>query len=188
MTVQSIHARTRLAMAAAAVLMGALCATSSAQAGGSLAIDMVTIDHAGNAADPANSPSIAGIGAVGYNYRIGTYEVTNAQYATFLNAVAASDTYGLYNTQMALDPRLGGIVRGGTDGQFSYTAKAGYENAPVTYVSFWDSARFVNWLNNGQGGAGTTETGAYTLNGVANPQAQVTRNANATYYLPSISE
>ena len=41
-------------------------------------------------------------GAVGYAYSIGTYEVTNAQYAEFLNAKAASDPLGLYNTSMGI--------------------------------------------------------------------------------------
>jgi len=39
--------------------------------------------------------------AVGYAYRIGKYEVTVGQYTAFLNAVAATDTFGLYNPNMA---------------------------------------------------------------------------------------
>ena len=35
-----------------------------------------------------------------YAYNIGTYEVTTGQYVAFLNAVAATDTYGLYNINM----------------------------------------------------------------------------------------
>jgi sulfatase modifying factor 1 len=55
-------------------------------------------------------------GAVRYNYNIGTYDVTNAQYAEFLNAKAAVvDPFGLYNTNMG-DPtpnKFGGITRSG---------------------------------------------------------------------------
>ena len=36
-----------------------------------------------------------------YTYRIAKYEVTNAQYAEFLNAKAATDPLGLYNPNMA---------------------------------------------------------------------------------------
>ena len=36
-------------------------------------------------------------------YRIARYEVTNEQYGAFLNAVAATDTYGLYHTSMAAE-------------------------------------------------------------------------------------
>lgn len=42
-----------------------------------------------------------------------------------------------------------------------------FVNRPVNYVSFWNGNRFANWLSNGQStgaqGAGTTETGTYTL-------------------------
>jgi formylglycine-generating enzyme required for sulfatase activity len=55
--------------------VGFLIASASA----SVTIDWVTVGNAGNAAD-AN-----GYGAVSYNYRIGKYEVTNAQYGEFLN-------------------------------------------------------------------------------------------------------
>jgi hypothetical protein len=35
-------------------------------------------------------------------------------------------------------------------------------NRPITYVSWFDAARFANWMTNGQG-SGSTETGAYDL-------------------------
>jgi len=59
-------------------------------------------------------------------------------------------------------------------------------------VSWYDSIRFANWLNNGQG-TGATETGAYTL-GPLNPDGTpvngdiITRNAGATWFLTSESE
>ena len=47
---------------------------------------------------------LTGLGAVGYAYQIGEYDVTTAQYCQFLNAVATtSDPYGLYNPSMATD-------------------------------------------------------------------------------------
>ena len=49
----------------------------------------------------------SGYGAVAYNYAIGTYDVTVAQYVQFLNAVATTgDPYGLYN------PLMGGATSG----------------------------------------------------------------------------
>ena len=45
--------------------------------------------------------------------------------------------------------------------------------------------RFVNWLNNGEG-TGSTETGAYALNGSS--PSSVERDPNATYFLPSENE
>ena len=67
----------------------------------------------GNPGNPADART--GYGAVGYSYRIGKYEVTNSQYAEFLNAVAATDTYNLYSDRMTIDTR-GGIVRNGLPG------------------------------------------------------------------------
>ena len=46
-----------------------------------------------------------------YAYYISKYEVTNAQYAEFLNAKAASDPLGLYNASMGSDATFGGITR-----------------------------------------------------------------------------
>ncbi len=109
--------------------------------------------------------------------------MTNNQYVAFLNAVAKTDTHSLYNTNMMISQH-GGIERSGIDGHFSYAVKAGMGNKPVNFVSFWDSARFANWLTNGQPTglqiAGTTETGVYNLGGVTNPDnTTVTRNAIA---------
>ena len=47
--------------------------------------------------DPGNAPDTTGWGAVPYTYRIGQFDVTSAQYAAFLNAVAKTDVYGLYS-------------------------------------------------------------------------------------------
>jgi sulfatase modifying factor 1 len=53
-------------------LLTALALAASAHA--AVIIEYVTVGDAGNAADTT------GYGAVAYEYRIGTYEVTNAQY------------------------------------------------------------------------------------------------------------
>lgn len=47
--------------------------------------------------DPGNAPDTTGYGGIPYVNQMGTYDVTAAQYTTFLNAVAATDTYNLYN-------------------------------------------------------------------------------------------
>jgi formylglycine-generating enzyme len=144
------------------LLAAGLLAASSASA--MINIDTVLVGNAGNSNDTANP-----YGGVGYNYHIGTYEVTNSQYTAFLNATAATDTHGLYNSSMNSDSTHGGITQSGTSGSFSYSVKSGFENKPVNYVSFWDAARFSNWLTNGGGSGGDTETGMYNLNGTTNP-------------------
>ena len=60
----------------------------------------VPVGNPGNAADPATGSLY---GDVNYEYSIGQYEITIGQYTEFLNAVAASDPYGLYNSSMASD-------------------------------------------------------------------------------------
>jgi sulfatase modifying factor 1 len=111
--------------------------------------------------NPGNPPDTTGSGSVTYVFSIGKYEITNSQYAAFLNAKARpSDPRLLYNPGMA--GPIGGIIRSGTNGAYSYTVVPGRENNPVNYVSFWDACRFANWLHNGQAD-GDTETGAYTF-------------------------
>jgi formylglycine-generating enzyme required for sulfatase activity len=153
-------------------------------------IDTVPIGKPGNANDPATGNAYGG---VAYSYNIGKYDVTVGQYTAFLNAVAATDTYGLYNPAMTAELNIAGISRSGVSDSYSYSV-IGSANHPITYVSWGDAARFSNWLNNGQPsgieGPGTTETGAYTLNGATSnvALAAITRNAGAKWFIPSESE
>jgi len=136
-------------------------------------------------------------GRVDYAYNIGKYEVTAGQYTEFLNAVAQIDTYELYNITMDRDylPEFAGcnIKRIGAPGNYSYTVASEWANRPVTHVSFWDACRFANWLHNGQPtglqGVGTTETGAYTLNGYNGDDGRaIQRNANWQWAITSEDE
>ena len=147
-----------------------------------ITIPTVPVGNPGNAADPATGGLY---GSVSYTYNIGTTEVTNAQYAAFLNAKAASDPFGLYNTNMA--GTLGGITRSGSAGSYTYATVSGRANNPVNYVSFWDATRFANWLNNGQG-SGDTETGAYTLTSGGIGANSITRNAGWQWAVTSEDE
>ena len=140
-------------------------------------IEWIGVGNPGNAADPTT-----GYGKVDYSYQIGKYEVTNAQYAEFLNAKAGTDTYSLYNTNMSSY----GITQSGSDGSYSYTVTSSLANHPVVYVSWFDCARFTNWLGNGQG-SGSTETGAYTLIS-GQGSGIVAVNPGAAVHLPSENE
>ncbi|WP_081722105.1 formylglycine-generating enzyme family protein [Geminisphaera colitermitum] len=127
--------------------------TAFAATPGSQLITMptVTVGDIGNVADST------GFGSVSYEYQIGKYEVTNGQYAAFLNAVdsTGANTYNLYNSNMS-SSSYGGITWNGT----SYVVKAGFDLKPMNYVSFYDAARFTNWLTTGD-----TENGLYTFDG-----------------------
>jgi formylglycine-generating enzyme len=154
--------------AASALITSASAATTT--------MEWVTVGNPGNAADPTT-----GYGAVSYAYNIGKYEVTNAQYVEFLNAKGQSNSNGIYNAEMVFY----GITQSGTSGSFTYTVTGELANKPVVYVSWYDAARFANWLLNGKG-SGNMEDGAYTLNGATSGIIPV--NSLAQIYLPSEDE
>ena len=79
-------------------------------------IDFVNIGNAGNAADPYTGGNY---GDVGYNYRIGKYEVTANQWRTINTAAGIGDS-GSWNN-----------------------------NQPVASISWYDAAQFCNYLTSG---------------------------------------
>jgi formylglycine-generating enzyme len=165
---------------------------------GLTSVEMVVVGNAGNA------PDSTGCGAVPYTYQMGKYDVTVGQYCEFLNAVAKTDTYGLYNINMTSASGFGvptfGISQNGSLGNFTYSVTGSYAqsvNCPIFNVTWGSAARFCNWLHNGQPSfpagipgevSGSTETGAYTLNGDTTDLLTETRNTGATYFIPSEDE
>ncbi len=138
--------------------------------------------------DPGNPDDLFGFGGVLYEYDIGRYEVTNAEYVDFLNAVGASDSIGLYDPNMGTDIR-GGITRSGSFGSYTYAARPNMGNKPVNYVSLYDCMRFVNWLDNGLPSGSidptTTEDGSYDMSGVG---SIIGRKPSGTWFVPTIDE
>lgn len=183
-------------MAVAAMVLACVCVTQG------VTINTVPVGNPGNTGELSGAGA-GGFGpdricgAVGYTYNIGKYEVTATEYTEFLNKVAGVDTYGLYNTGMSNISYGSRITRsgGGTVGNpYTYSVAAVFADRPVNFVSWGDSARFANWLHNGQPtgeqNLSTTEDGSYYLNG-ATTDAQliaVTRKANARYVIPSEDE
>lgn len=152
--------------------------------------NFVDVGDAGNTADDRgiNDMHGLGMGAVAYEYKMNKYEVTNAEYCDFLNAIAGDDTYSMYEEIATSggfsgyghgDGIRGGIRRRGTPGNYYYEVIANFANKPAGYLSWHRAARYCNWLHNGKPVgpqiAATTEQGAYTLDGEVN--SQVTRNS-----------
>jgi hypothetical protein len=104
-------------------------------------IDFVTIGNPGNGTDPATGNLY---GAVGYNYRIGKYEVTNAQWNAFTAAAGAPT---------------------GNDGGYGDSAYFTGAQQPTNEVSWYEAAQFCNYLTSGD-----KSKGVYQFSGTnANP-------------------
>src|SRR5690606_1941185 len=123
----------------AAAFLGVTRASVTAQ----IAVKTVFVGHPGNPVDTN------GRGSVSYTFEIGRFETTIEEYTAFLNAVAKDDPHGLYNANMADDGNVAGIQRTGSPGSYVYSVM-GNGQRPITYVSWFDAARFANWLHNGQ--------------------------------------
>lgn len=184
----------KLALTSIALIVSA----TSVYATATINYELVTV------ANPGNQNDKTGFGAVDHIYQIGKYEVTIGQYTTFLNAVAKeSDPYMLWSKSM-MSPNTQGISRSGSAGNYSYTVMqtsstgVSSQNMPITGVSWYNAARFANWMANGQPvgveDSTTTENGAYNLNGMISggAVAKNTLNPNTgavpTFYIPLENE
>lgn len=175
--------------------------------------DWATVGDPNNAADTlvmtkgVTADGTTGYGSVGYTYDIAKTHVTNTQYTEFLNAVdpdgseahpILGNRNGIFNPNMSsmeIDAaHTGGIdvdlATPGIDGS-RYSVKSGQENYPATWINWASSARFVNWLHNGQG-TGDTENGVYDMSLLSGPFASPAtfppRQAGATVFIPSEDE
>lgn len=150
----------------------------------------------GNPGNPGETHHNEMFGAVDYAYEIAKYEITAGQYTEFLNAVAATDTYRLYNTNMWTHAEGCKIMREGKSGSYVYSVAPDFADRPVNFVGWADAVRFANWLHNGQPTGDqdltTTEDGSYFINGLHEsadgPLEDVVRNPDATWVIPSEDE
>ncbi len=180
---------------AAALLMGVASVSSAKDWLGANNTHFVEVGNAGNSAH-----ADTGFGSVGYQYSIGKYEVTNAQYAKFMNAVG-SNTVNVNGTTVKL---FGGFDASSSYSKFSlieqsadgktFSAASGKENYAVNFISGFGAAMYCNWLTNGASETATMEdllTGAYNF-GKFGASIDIFKeeniNGNGTYRLPSADE
>ncbi len=175
-------------------LLVMLALAGSVQAGEVIDIETLFVGDAGNVGElsgfnvPGGDGPDAIVGGVAYSYSIGKYEVTNSQYAAFLNSAATvGDPHGLYSADMGGGWQgIGGISRSGMGtgaDPWMYATRPNRGNRPVNYVGWYDALRFANWMHNGQD-SGDTEDGAYDMS----LGSHVTRKAGATWALSSEDE
>lgn len=132
-------------------------------------LDFVNIGNAGNAADNT------GYGSVGYNYRMGKYEVSRGMIDAY-NALSAGPSLSMQDMT-------------------SYGGNGA--DKPATGISWNEAARFVNWLNTSSGHsvaykfatAGSNDNIAlWEAGDVGYDSSNPFRNSNAYYFLPSENE
>ena len=148
--------KVRLSICLVVMCMMAAVNFASADVIRGIDINFVTIGNPGNAPDTGGT---IGSGAVGYTYRIGKYEVTNAQWNIFTAAAGAPT---------------------GNDGGYSNSAYYTGAQQPTNNISWYEAAQFCNYLTSGD-----KSKGAYQFSGNnTNPGSFVGVNrtaAEATY-------
>lgn len=156
---------------------------------------LVGVGDINNSANPET-----GFGAVSYEYSIGKFEVTNAQYAKFMNSVG-SNFVNVNGTDIKL---YGGFDTSASYSKFSliqqndsgnvFTVDAGKDNYAVNFISAYGAAMYCNWLTNG---APEVSTADILLNGAYNFEKlgasidifkEENINLDGTYRLPTVDE
>jgi formylglycine-generating enzyme required for sulfatase activity len=141
----------------------------------------------GNSGNLSDTDAVGGkyLGQINYNYHIMINPLTNAEYVRFLNVVDPSglNSNKLYNTNMTTNARGGiGYTSTNTIGN-KYYSKIYFNNKPVNFVNWKNTAMICNWLHNGSGTNSSLYSGVYDLN--SNP---IVRNINATYAIANENE
>ena len=131
--------------------------------GNEFTIDWVTVGDPGNAADTT------GYGAVPYEYRVGTYEITQ-------DAITKATASGMANV----------------------TAGPWTGSQPAARITWYEAAAFVNWLNTSTGKTAaynlTFSSGSWSMTLWSSGDAwqaggeNLYRNKDAFYFLPSENE
>ena len=165
-------------------------------------IEFCTVGAVGNAPVPPPppggsplSPSI-GRGTVNYEYRIGRYEVTTAQFLEFANVA-----YGLsildrhpytgptpYRWGAGINPGYGGPGLG-----FRLSTAPGSAMRPVFGIAWYTAALYCNWLHNGKSrDPASLYTGAYDTSTWGYADGQLTDGAThlpgARFWIPTFDE
>lgn len=158
-------------------------------------IDFVTIGAPGNAPyqSPIPNDPVRGRGGVNYEYRIGRFEVTTAQWVEFFNA--AFDRPANDRLPHLIPPDYWGAsaTTPNTPGGQRWTVPAGNEMRPVGDISWRMAAMYANWLcNNKSSDRSAFLNGAYdvsTFGFVGNIFTdQLTHNPGAQYWIPTWDE
>jgi len=177
--------------AGAALLSAAVCCAQRGGVDPNTGIDFARIGSPGNApwmGDGTQGDLAIGRGQVNYQYYVGKFEVTTAQWVPFMNAAfnrAAGDSIPFITP-----PAAYGATRGAGG---VWTVNPGQGNYMVGGVSWRTAAVYCNWLCNGQSSDrsaflnGAYDVGTFGQNGNAFTD-QLTHNPGAQYWIPTFDE
>lgn len=181
MTLQRQAFWTTQTLCAAACML--LVSTASADLFGTsanqFAIDFTTISAATNPASGIPAGAHFTFTGVGYDYRMGVYEITNDQWSKFKTELGVA---------------VAGTPTNAYDQEPTFTGT----NVPTNRVSWYEAAQFVNWLNTSTGHqaaykfTGTQGDSSYTFGlwdaADAAGGTNLFRHKDAFYFLPTENE
>src|SRR4030042_275740 len=142
------------------VCMIAAASFASADTIRGIEMEFVTVGNAGNIADTT------GYGAVGYNYRIDKYEVTNAQWTNFVS--------------------LAGAPTGNPSNAYDSSSPFTGDQKPTTNVSLCEADQFCNYLTSGEKSLGAYQLG--TDGSVTTDRAAAVSAYGTAYVIPTPDE
>jgi formylglycine-generating enzyme required for sulfatase activity len=171
-----------------------LLSTSALAQPDSSGIDFVTISQPGNAPWTGNGGFNNNKGQVNYEYRIGRFEVTTAQWAEFMNA--ALDRPSDDHIPHAFAPtEWGGVPTTPINpGGQRFNVPAGNAMLPAGGIDWRTCAIYCNWLHNNKSSdrsaflSGAYDVSTFGYIGTTIFTDQVSRSPGARYYIPSADE
>jgi len=164
-------------------------------------IETVLVGNPHNAKDKET-----GYGAVAHEFGMGKYDVTVAQYTAFLNAKADVPPNKVIEELWCVEmsgvnkrgkaekpgPLINRTGSGTAADPYKYEVAISPEwgarsgDRPICWVTWFDAARFANWVNNGATKLADTESGAYALQNATS--GVFLKEKNAVWWIPSEDE
>jgi sulfatase-modifying factor enzyme 1 len=158
--------------------------------------DWATIGDTNNSAFTGTHPfwPVYGRGSVSYRYRISKYEVTTAQWMEYVNTFSTQSDDNTFFARPSFWGARRDETYDGPGARFVLRETPNAANMPVFGLSWRESARYVNWLNNDKSASpdaitnGAYDTSTFGQNPDGTITDQRTRNADARFWIPTWDE
>jgi hypothetical protein len=154
-------------------------------------IDFVTITSPGNTAyTTGHGALVDGRGAVAYEYRIGRFETTTAQWLEFVNTFAGQSP----NHLLFVPSSWGATLNPADPEHWMLSSRPDAARIPIYGITWRDAAFYCNWLNNGKPATldqiqdGAYDGSTFTRNPDGSFNDQRTHNPGAQFWIPTLDE